>query len=150
MIILRLFFFVAVAWLLSSCYSFNHIQLPDHSDGITEYQVATLPMRPMVEVVPVKEEPKALTVVAKKDISCAPFVLPILPRTPELPILQLTKIGPNNGDALNSVLRQHVDELRMYITKVKQTIRTSHDVYLTACYLSSGVRLLPASITDTN
>jgi len=152
--------------MLASCYSFNHINIPDEKSG---YKVAPGLTSELLDAIVVKDEsvsrPTAQRSVAavnvpnhvaaviavtqpvrqdgqdmKSDVLCSPYMMPTLTVTPELPIKELMKVGPNNPEALDRIQSRHIAELREYIAQVKISIRNSHNEYLTECYTSSNGR----------
>lgn len=147
---------VIAALLLTGCYSFNHITLPDHGAGyrIVPEMVKGLVVEEKEEpsIVPnLKGEKQEVKTEQKRDIhdiGCQPYLMPQLPKTPELPIKEIMKVGPYNQEALDKIQTQHITDLRAYIVKIKQDLRTSHNEYLANCYTAAGIKT-SSSETET-
>lgn len=68
-----------------------------------------------------------------KDTLCPAYVPPILPPTPALPIKELERISPDDGEALDRLQRHHIKELRAYIVRLKLTVEASQADYIRHC-----------------
>lgn len=138
--------FLVLAIILTGCYSFNHIQLPEKNSGykvvpemfkglVVEEKDKTENV-PTTSTKPERSETKQENV----EVACQPYVMPVLEKTPELPLKELKKINPRDAEALDQIQTQHIVELRAYIAKMKQDLRASHNDYLAKCYANSGVK----------
>lgn len=128
---------------LTGCYSFNQIHLPEKGSNykvdpkLVEGIVVEALVEKTANVVPPPTEMKRDT----RDIVCQPYLMPQITKTPELPIKELMKVGPNDPDALDKIQSQHIAELRAFIVKMKSDIRNSHNDYLSKCYSAAGIKL---------
>jgi hypothetical protein len=138
---------VFLALALSGCYSFNTIQLPAKGDDykvspamlkgiIADNAIKNKQTKEVQDITPpmsVKVDKKEPVVAEKATISCQAYIMPSLPKTPELPTKELMKANPDDWAALDKIQTQHIIELREYIAKLKVDLRNSHNDYLTKC-----------------
>ena len=118
---------VSVSFLLSSCYSFNQITLPDETSKVTDMRLARI----------IKQRTKK-DQVRIDSIVCGTYMLPEIPKTPELPYKELAKVDAGDPNELDEIQSHHIDELRQYIDKMKKDLRQHHNEYMTKCHGASG------------
>lgn len=111
---------------VSGCYSFNYIQLAPR-EGTPKRVITPEP----IKTPPVDEK--------TNEVKCAPYALPELPKLPDLPLKELEKIDPRDSLALDQLQRQHIEDLRQYGIRLKQSLRASYNDYLTNCYTINGL-----------
>lgn len=125
-----------VVVLVSGCYSFNTYNIKDTGEGtdalaknktITTNTPVSLISTAHATPVPLQLKP-----------SCPPFILPPLPPTPPLPHDELVTIDSNDDAAIDSIQQKHIEDLRNYIVKVKQTIITAQRDYNEKCGLTNN------------
>jgi hypothetical protein len=126
---------------LTGCYSFNNIQLPESS---VAYKLSPKIIKDLiVEVKPISDDivthPTSVIVRREEKMaSCDQYAMPDIPNMPELPIMELQQVGPNNPFELDRIQTQHISDLRAYITKIKQDLRVSYNEYTSRCYSSDA------------
>lgn len=103
----------------SGCHSFNQTYLIAHRAS----SVTALPQ-------PVHPTEGKTT---SDDVLCPLYELPALPATPELPINELAQPRNNTTQALDRIQQNHIHELRLYIVRLRRTLKESQERYLADC-----------------
>lgn len=132
---------IAVAVVLTGCYSFNRITIPDNEQS--EQRIAKQVVKTLIDKIP-KEAPKPVKPeppppVQNSEVMCRKYTLPKLPKTPELPLEQLSKLNKSDGAGLDAIQQQHIDDLRAYISELKKQLYGSYNAYLRDCYRQAGM-----------
>lgn len=135
---------LAVLLVLSGCYSFNTITLPErHSDTASVKQIAKEVVKEAVKVrTPPKQEAKPhMATMDQAVLMCPVYVMPVFTGTPDLPFDELIKADRGDPKAVDRIRAEHIDELREYIANFKKQLRTSHNDYLKKCYEQAGMKV---------
>lgn len=126
---------------LTSCYSFNRI---DIKPAELKVPVAQSNKQTISEVelnAKIQEEANKIAIQLVEEISkknksnCPVYTLPLIPKTPELPYKELSKIPQGNVKAMIELQQDHIEDLRTYIVLVKQIIQKSQVEYLNSCQI---------------
>jgi hypothetical protein len=129
---------------ISGCYSFNSISVDPATGKISPKLTKGLidEVGPVATTLAVQKEATVVSgVEPKTELVCRPYVLPDIPKTPELPMKELLRlIAVSDAEGVDALQVKHIDELRAYIFKVKKDLRDSHNDYLKKCYTSAGLR----------
>ena len=127
---------IGIMLLLQGCYSFNSNSFNNSPD---KPGVSTTIERQIAEVTQTASDNKdKIETNEENEGMCPPFIMPILPSTPELPLKKLEEISPTNWKAIDQIERDNIIELRSHIVIVKQIITKAHNEYLTGCYERIG------------
>lgn len=102
------------------------LQIPAHSPASAP--VASRPSASAVK--PLGREPKKRN---EAVAVCPIFHLPVLPKEPELPIREIAAIGPGHPEQVEAIERKHIEELRAYMTRVRQLMTEARVRYLSEC-----------------
>ncbi len=104
--------------------SFNRYEIPSHPQQSESEQPKTaLPV--------VLKDPSAKT--SSPGVVCAPYQMPLIPKTPELPFKEILSNKEMTTSDLEQIERKHIDELRLFIVEMKKTLRQSHQQYMQEC-----------------
>jgi len=118
---IRKYIIVPALLVLSSCYSFNKIDLKEYEKGQLDrvYEAITPEQRYLASLAEETSRKK------KAELACQPFTLPAISPMPDLPFDSLLKVNPNDSKAIDKLQVAHIEELRNYITRLKQQMITA-------------------------
>jgi hypothetical protein len=121
---------IASVFFLTSCYSFNRIEIkPTDTKQVTSQQLEEK----------IQTEATQLALKMVEDInkntkaSCPIFSMPALPKTPELPYKELSKIQKGDIKAILELEQDHIEDLRTYIILIKQIVQKAQLDYIANC-----------------
>lgn len=125
-------FIVVIGLSTTGCGSFNTYLLPSY----LVLPADTKQVKPEVVTIPVQKETPA----TDTKPNCPVFQLPVLPKVPELPLKELSRTSPADMEAMDRIQIKHIEELRGYAAKYRQTLNTSYRKYLETCGVHAGAR----------
>jgi hypothetical protein len=126
---------LCLSFLLASCYSFNHIQLPEKpADQALAKEIVKEVLQQTDKSAPKAEgQPRVEKPLDEDVVLCPAYAMPTFSKTPELPFEEILAADKNDPETLDKIRQDHIDELRQYIIRFKQELRTSYNEYLRAC-----------------
>lgn len=119
---------------LTGCNSFNtyDVAVPNHHQTIKTTDIPGL----IAKGLEAEENPASGAVTSQPELDktlCPQIKLTSLPPPPPLPVEELKKISPNDKDAINQLLADHVDALRKYISDQRTQDAAQKRKYLLEC-----------------
>jgi hypothetical protein len=116
-----------VGVLLTGCYSFNRLEFNDFNSAAKENNRLYQEVK-KVAAVAIEEPAK------RAKIICPLFSLPVLPKTPELPFTELSKVEPTDTVGIDKIQQKHIDDLRAYIIQLKHSVYMAQQEHNSKCF----------------
>lgn len=136
---------VLVTITVAGCSSFNRIEIHGPFVLDTSGKRTSIPNEEEVVSTPQPSTDPVEAVIAEKSVTppaavaslaglCPAYKAPALPKTPELPLAEIKRLaGINDRNAIDKLMLDHIEALRLHTALVKRTVLQSQLRYAEQC-----------------